>query len=71
MISPLSMVMERSIDGASSIKVAFVDGTTYDAVLVGGEEPNDIAVLKIEAEGLTPVVLGDSDNLVVGEQVCD
>lgn len=58
------------IDGASSIKVAFVDGTTYDATLVGGEEPNDIAVLKIEADNLTPVVLGDSDNLVVGEQVC-
>ncbi len=58
------------IDGASSIKVAFVDGTTYDAELVGGEEANDIAVLKIEAETLTPVVLGDSDNLVVGEQVC-
>lgn len=58
------------IDGASSIQVAFVDGTTYDATLVGGEEANDIAVLKIEAEGLTPVVLGNSDNLVVGEQVC-
>ena len=27
-------------------------------------------MLKIEAEGLTPVLLGDSDNLVVGEQVC-
>ncbi|MCI9264138.1 MAG: PDZ domain-containing protein [Oscillospiraceae bacterium] len=58
------------IKGASSIQVAFVDGTTYDATLVGGEEPNDIAVLKIETQGLTPVVLGDSDNLVVGEQVC-
>ena len=58
------------IDGASSIQVAFADGTSYPATLVGGEEPNDIAVLKIEAEGLTPVVLGDSDNLVVGEQVC-
>ena len=58
------------IDGASSIRVAFADGTSYPATLVGGEEPNDIAVLKIEAEGLTPVVLGDSDNLVVGEQVC-
>ena len=57
------------IAGASSIKVAFVDGTTYDAALVGGEEANDIAVLKIEAAGLTPVTLGDSDNLVVGEQV--
>ena len=58
------------IDGASSIQVAFADGASYPATLVGGEEPNDIAVLKIEAEGLTPVVLGDSDNLVVGEQVC-
>ena len=58
------------IKGASSIQVAFMDGKTYDAELVGGEEANDIAVLKIEATGLTPVKLGDSDNLVVGEQVC-
>lgn len=58
------------IDGATSIQVAFNDGTTYPATLVGGEANNDVAVLKIDAEGLTPVVLGDSDNLVVGEQVC-
>lgn len=58
------------ISGATAIQVAFVDGTTYDATLVGGEEANDVAVLKIDAEGLTPVILGDSDNLVVGEQVC-
>ena len=58
------------IEGATAIQVAFADGRTYDATLVGGESPNDIAVLKIEAEDLTPVVLGDSDNLVVGEQVC-
>ena len=58
------------INGASAIQVAFVDGKTYPATLVGGEEANDIAVLKIEADDLTPVVLGDSDNLVVGEQVC-
>ena len=57
------------IDGAQSIKVAFVDGTTYDAVLVGGEEENDIAVLKIDTTGLTPVIIGDSDNIKVGEQV--
>lgn len=58
------------IDGATAIQVAFSDGTSYPATLVGGEEANDIAVLKIEADNLTPVVLGDSDNLVVGEQVC-
>lgn len=57
------------IKGATSIQVAFVDGTTYPATLIGGEELNDIAVLKIDATGLTPVVLGDSDTLVVGEQV--
>ena len=58
------------IDGASAIQVAFADGTAYPATLVGGEQANDIAVLKIDADDLTPVVLGDSDNLVVGEQVC-
>ena len=57
------------IDGASSIQVSFIDGTTYDATLVGGEEENDIAVLKIDATGLTPVLIGDSDNVRVGESV--
>lgn len=57
------------IKEANSIKVAFVDGTSYDAKLVGGEEENDIAVLKINATGLTPVILGNSDNLKVGEEV--
>ena len=57
------------IKGASSIKVAFMDGTNYDATLVGGESENDIAVLKINASGLSPVVLGNSDNVQVGEQV--
>ena len=57
------------IKDANTIKVAFVDGTTYDAKLVGGEEENDIAVLKIEATGLKPVVLGNSDDIKVGEGV--
>lgn len=57
------------IDEASTIKVAFSDGTTYDATLVGGEEGNDIAVLKIEATGLTPVIIGNSDEIRVGEAV--
>jgi len=57
------------IDGAQAIKVTFYDGTEYQATLVGGEESNDTAVLKIDATGLTPVVLGDSDTLAVGETV--
>lgn len=57
------------IEDASSIKVTFVDGKSYDATLRGGDEENDIAVLKIEAEGLTPVVIGNSSDLVVGDAV--
>ena len=57
------------IEGASTIKVTFFDGTVYDATLIGGEQSNDIAVLKIEAEGLTPVIIGNSDDLHVGQTV--
>ena len=57
------------IDDATAIQVSFIDGTSYDAKLVGGDADNDIAVLKIEATGLTPVVIGDSDALTVGEDV--
>ena len=55
--------------GSVTIQVSFANGDKYDAKLVGGEKDNDVAVLKIEASGLTPVTLGDSDKLVVGESV--
>ena len=59
------------IDGANAIKVTLYNGESYDARLIGGEELNDVAVLKIDGiSGLKPVVLGDSDDLVVGETVC-
>ena len=59
------------IDGANAIKVTLYNGESYDAKLIGGEELNDVAVLKIDGvSGLKPVVLGDSDDLVVGETVC-
>ena len=57
------------VEDSNSITVSLYDGTEYDATLVGCDESNDIAVLKIDAEDLTPVVLGDSDNLNVGDQV--
>ena len=57
------------IESASSIKATLYDGTSYDAKLVGYDESNDIAVLKIDAENLTPVTIGDSDNLNVGDSV--
>lgn len=57
------------IDNASSIKVVFSDSKSYDAKLVGGDEESDVAVLKIDATGLTPVVIGDSNAVQVGESV--
>lgn len=55
------------VSGAQSIKVTTSDGDEYNAVMVGGDSQSDIAVLKVEADGLTPAVIGDSDALVVGE----
>ena len=57
------------IESASSIKVTLYDGKSYDAQLVGYDESNDVAVLKIDAKDLTPVTIGDSGNLNVGDSV--
>ena len=57
------------VDGATSVKVQLQNGDTYDASIVGSDATSDIAVLKIEATGLTPAVIGDSDALAVGETV--
>ena len=60
---------QHVIEKANTITVAMYDGTTYPAKLIGYDASNDIAVLKIEATGLTPVTLGDSDALEVGDEV--
>ena len=55
------------IEGASSITVTLHDNSTYDATVVAADSQTDVAVLKINASGLTPVTLGDSDSLSVGD----
>ena len=63
-------VIEDAVNDSSvSIAVSFADGGKYTATLVGGEKDNDVAVIKIDASGLQPAALGDSDQLVVGESV--
>ncbi len=57
------------IEGASSVKVVLNTGEEYDATLVGSDERTDLAVIKIDAQNLTPAVLGDSTNLEAGETV--
>ena len=63
-------VVEAAVqDPTVDIEVNFAGGDKYTAKLIGSAKDNDVAVLKIEATGLTPVTLGDSDQLVVGEPV--
>lgn len=56
------------VEGASQITVTIGD-QDYPATLVGADSTSDIAVVKIEAEGLTAATVGDSSALAVGEQV--
>ena len=57
------------IEGANTVTVSTYDGTQYDAKIIGYDESNDVAVLKVEAQGLTPVVIGSSSKLNVGDNV--
>ena len=56
------------VDGASNITVTIND-KDYTATLVGEDITSDIAVIKIDADGLTPATVGDSDSLKVGQNV--
>ena len=56
------------VSGASQITVTIGD-TDYTATVVGEDDTSDVAVLKIDATGLTPATVGDSDSLSVGDSV--
>lgn len=62
-------VISDAVEGGYAVKVYLYDGTEYTATIVGYEQDNDVAVLKIDATGLNPVTLGDSDSMAVGETV--
>ena len=57
------------VSGAETIWVDMFSGESYNAELVGSDSSFDIAVLKVEAENLQPVSVGDSSKLKVGEGV--
>ena len=57
------------VEGATSVNVVLYDSKSLPASLVGYDSTNDIALLKVEASGLKPVVMGSSDDLIVGDQV--
>jgi serine protease Do len=57
------------IDGAEELQVKLLDGSTYDAEIVGADPLSDLAIIKIDAEGLPFIPFGNSDNLKVGQWV--
>jgi putative serine protease PepD len=59
------------VEGAGSVSIKFWNGKTYSASVVGTDASTDLAVLKVDApvSALSPLSLGDSSSLVVGDQV--
>lgn len=57
------------IDGADKLEVLLNDNSTYEARVIGTDEATDLALIKIDAEKLSPVTFGDSESLKIGEWV--
>ncbi len=57
------------VSGMTKITVVLMDETEYEATLIGSDTQSDLALLKIDATGLTPAEFGDSDDLVIGAEV--
>jgi putative serine protease PepD len=62
---------QHVVDGATSIKVKFWNGQTYNAKVVGQDDSTDLAVVKVSAPSslLHPLTLGDSSNVKIGDTV--
>ena len=60
---------EHVVSGADEIKVTFLDGREFEGKVIGSDTLTDIAVVKIEAQGLPTISLGDSDAARVGEWI--
>ncbi|MEG0758934.1 MAG: trypsin-like peptidase domain-containing protein, partial [Raoultibacter sp.] len=57
------------VEGAAALKVT-IEGNQYDAEIVGTDASSDLAVIKAkDASGLTPMEIGSSDDLIIGEWV--
>ncbi len=57
------------VNGATEVTVQLSDGRSLPARFAGADQRSDIAVLKVDAEGLTPIAFGDSENVRVGQMV--
>jgi len=64
----LILTNHHVVDGAATSRVIFQDGRIYEATLIGSDELTDLAVLQIDATGLTPIEIGTSDGLRIGDR---
>lgn len=62
-------VIESAQKSENKIQVLFKDKSSFEAKIVGFDEDNDVAVLKIDASDLSPVSIGNSDDIAVGDSV--
>ncbi len=70
-IDPKGLIVTNNhvIDGASRVEVSLKDGRTYAGEVIGADEATDIAIIRVEADGLPAAELGDSESLKVGQFV--
>jgi serine protease Do len=70
-VSPDGYVLTNNhiVNNASEIQVDLTDGRSLTAKLVGADKPSDLALLKIEATGLTPIAFGNSEAVQIGDVV--
>ena len=57
------------IDGADKLEILLNDNSTYEARVIGTDEATDLALIKIDAKGLSPITFGDSEAVKIGEWV--
>ena len=57
------------VEDSTSIEACMYDGSSYPATYIGGNEDNDIALIKVDAEDLPHVIVGSSSDMIVGDQV--
>jgi S1-C subfamily serine protease len=58
---------EHVVGGAQEVRAVFADGRTYDAEIIGTDSLTDLAVIRIDAVGLTPIEIGSSTDMGIGD----
>jgi len=68
-VSPEGYILTNNhvVDGATTVKVTLADNREFKASVIGTDPKTDIAVLKIDASGLTAIVVGDSSKVQIGD----